>query len=428
MTLARTSTTPRAQRLREAAKLAALLAATPDPPSIPKGAKLITAGDCSLGCDPEFFFEQDGQVVGAEKVIGDELITSTHYGGIKNGFVMDGVQIELNPPAGHCREGLAGNIAASFRQLRDHLAKTKGIKASFTTCIELTKQELDSLSDKAKALGCAPSLNRANAKAAVTVNGATSLKRSAGGHIHLGLSAAMKKEGVRERLVDILDILVGNTCVLLDRDPNAPQRRKVYGRAGEYRLPKHGLEYRVLSNFWLRSYQLMSFVMGAARNAVSVIEHTQQLETNRNYANTAYGSSYSIYLWDAEAELLRLAGGEEGLKLFRKAINTNDYDLALANFERIWPFIDKYLSATGTGLGPMMRPHFDTLHSLIKQKGIEAFFPQDPLEHWCNVRIGGTGWESFIRNSTHVFNKVNIDRITALPNKPTLKVGAKRAS
>lgn len=400
-------------RLKEAARIAALVAKTPAP-ELPKGAILYYGGGPTLGCDPEFFFEQDGQVIGAEKVIGEKLPASQYAGSANNGFVMDGVQIELNPPAGHCREGLAGNIAAAFRALKLHLATRPEIKATFTTCINLTKKELDSLSDAAKALGCAPSLNRADSKAAVTVNGATSLKRSAGGHIHLGLSSRLQRDGVRERLVDLLDILVGNTCVLLDRDPHAADRRKTYGRAGEYRLPKHGLEYRVLSNFWLRSYPLMSFVMGAARNCCIIMEHACQVEDTKNFEKN--GSDYRLYAWNPEAEILRLIGGEDGLKLVRKAINTNDYDLALANFNRIRPFIEKHLKGY-TGLHPEMFPNFDTFHSLVKKKGIEAFFPTDPLTHWTTVSIGGNGWEGFIRNHTHAFNPATIAKLEALPDR-----------
>ena len=71
--------------------------------------------------------------------------------------------------------------------------------------------------------------------------------------------------------VKILDIVVGNTCVIMDRAPSQVERRKVYGRAGEYRLPAHGIEYRTLSNFWLRSYQLTHLVFSLARFAINIL-------------------------------------------------------------------------------------------------------------------------------------------------------------
>lgn len=400
--------TPPAKRVADIAALLAQPAPKVPLPDLPKNPALSTTS-VTLGCDPEFFFEQDGKVVGSEKVIGQSM--NDDYG--RKNIVMDGVQVELNPPPGTCREGLAGNLSAAFRALKTHLAKTGKVKASFTTCINLTKEELDGLSDAAKRLGCAPSLNRADKKAAVTVDGSKSLSRSAGGHIHLGLRDSysgmdnFKKKENLELLVDVLDILLGNTCVLLDRDPNAAERRKVYGRAGEYRLPKHGLEYRTLSNFWLRSYPLMSFVMGVARNAVSVVstsihqDYYKNLQKRPAYAgqDADYNAKhYAPYIWDAAATLIAMVGGEEGLRRVRLAINTNNWELAKQNFDRIKPFITAYFPTGTTGFASDMLPNFETLVTLVRDKGIEAFFPDDPLEHWAKTSIGGNGWENWIRN------------------------------
>lgn len=359
--------------------------------------RVFVSSDVSLGCDPEFFFEKEGEgVIGAEKVIGDKLES-----GSGANFVLDGVQIELNPPPFHCRESGANLIAHAFRKLREHLATRQNIKATFTTCINLSKGELDSLSEKAKLLGCAPSLNRADAKAAVTVNGATSLSRSAGGHIHMGIShSKLAAPGNRERLVDLLDVLLGNTCVLIDRDPNAAERRKIYGRAGEYRLPAHGLEYRTLSNFWLRAYPLFSFVMGTARNAASIL-HTSI--TAPYYADLAKsrpgdGHIYAAYNWDPEAELLEAIGGEAGLKMAREAINTSDVALA----DEVWQKVRGWMKtlpdscSLHTGLTRNTLKNFDDFAKVVREKGFEAYFPQNPLDHWADLQVGHNGWEAFI--------------------------------
>lgn len=437
MTVRRTATT----RSLTAEKMSALLAAPPPAlplPPIPAKARL-SVGTITLGCDPEFFFEQDGKVIGSEKVLGKKGVTGEY--GVKEAFIMDGVQVELNPSPGTCREGVAQNMAAAFRALKLHLSKLGSVKATFTTCINLDKKELDSLSDAAKLLGCAPSLNRADKKAAVTIDGSKALRRSAGGHIHLGLAgynytpeANFMKAGIRERVVDILDILVGNTCVLIDRDPNAAARRRIYGRAGEYRLPKHGLEYRTLSNFWLRNYVLMSFVMGIARNAVSVVNTTLMQNYYRkqsevgppgpHYAKDYYSMQYTPHVWDAEAVLLAMIGGEEGMKRVRLAINTNNWDLAKQNFDRIKPFIQAYFPQGTTGFAADMLDNFETFVTTVKEKGIEAYFPDDPLEHWSELRVGGNGWENWIRNrcGKKPFSGAGLAAIQALGKKKAVPV------
>jgi len=50
------------------------------------------------------------------------------------------------------------------------------------------------------------------------------------------------------------DYLLGVWSVLHDTDM---RRRELYGAAGAYRPKKYGVEYRTMSNFWLRSPQLM---------------------------------------------------------------------------------------------------------------------------------------------------------------------------
>jgi hypothetical protein len=112
-------------------------------------------------------------------------------------------------------------------------------------------------------------------------------------------------------LVKIMDIVAGNTFVLIDRDKDNAVRRKKYGRAGEYRVKPYGLEYRVLSNFWLRHYVLWSFASGLVRQALE------------------------IYRSDYRTEFLGLFNQTA----VRKAINENDYDLALQNFKILAKFI-----------------------------------------------------------------------------------------
>src|SRR3990167_11232915 len=233
--------------------------------------QVSTVGGCSLGCDPEFFFTREGKIIGAERVIPEEGLQSTYsaYSKLK-ALVLDGVQVELHTSPGSCREGQASQISHAFRVLRDHLKTMENVQTSFEGVVTVPRHELNTLSEKSKILGCASSLNYYDKRAMVGIkNPATYQKRSAGGHIHLG-SLAPQVFKVRERLVPLLYILLGNQCVLIDRDPNAALRRKHYGRAGEYRLPKYGLEYRTLSNFWLRSYPLFSLVMGLTKLSASI--------------------------------------------------------------------------------------------------------------------------------------------------------------
>lgn len=353
----------------------------------------------TLGCDPELFFEKGGNIIGSEKVLADTGMVADYHrpgGGIYKGnkIVTDGVQVELNPTPISCRALLAGEIAASFRALRDHLATMQGVAVSFRSVVEVNKQELDALSERSKLLGCAPSRNTYDKEATISVDLATFRTRSAGGHIHLGLNTGGSLFKARERLVPILDILLGNTSVLIDRDPQAAERRKTYGRAGEHRLPAHGLEYRTLSNFWLRSYQLMSFVMGMARLSTNVLYQT--LEGRQYYSEpSSFNYLTTQSKWDAEAALLKSVD----LEAVRRAINENDLTLAKQNWQGVKQFLSDHVTLMDSGLDEKKVDSFEYFTRMIEEKGITHWFPEDPMTHWCAIQDGhGVGWEAFLNN------------------------------
>ena len=244
-------------------------------PTVNKLKELTFSYSVMLGCDPEFFFTNNGQVVGSEKVLPkDGLKYDSSFGyfdNIKSGFIIDGVQAELNPSPNTCRAYLGNEIHTCFRNLYEQMKEDgKTVGVAFAPLVDISQAELDSLSEKSKVFGCAPSTNiyKKADEAKITVNPKKYLKRSAGGHIHLGFNKNddntevedgmemiddgwggkyrdykyTKVKSVRkvlndpEAIVPMLDLVVANTCVLLDRDPSNIERRKNYGRVGEFQI------------------------------------------------------------------------------------------------------------------------------------------------------------------------------------------------
>lgn len=338
-----------------------------------------------LGCDPEFFFIQKGKVIGSEKIIDIEnglQVTElkTKMGSTQrekpSRFIVDGVQAEINPRPDNCRARLGNELSMCFKELDKKLKRNPSISVTFDQTVKVSKAELKSLSPKSRTFGCSPSLNvDIKNMGYIAVDPAKYFYRSAGGHIHLGRYQGNDRAFENhERLVNILDIIVGNTCVMLDRDKGNKERRKVYGRAGEYRLPPHGLEYRTLSNFWLRAYPLYSFVMGLARLAVSI---SYQSDKTRNFGD----------------ELLALVDIED----IRKAINTNNIILAKRNFNKIKKWIaNNSIAYVDHPLTVQRIKAFE----YVAKKGINHYFKEDPVQHWATLREGhGIGWESFLANT-----------------------------
>lgn len=90
--------------------------------------------------------------------------------------------------------------------------------------------------------------------------------RAAGGHIHVSFDQAYDSPMSRIKMVRALDLVLGLPSIVHDDDAI---RRTLYGRAGSFRPkdtlieqpdPYDGVEYRTLSNFWLKSEELMEFV------------------------------------------------------------------------------------------------------------------------------------------------------------------------
>lgn len=336
--------------------------------------------DVYLGCDPEFFFSpKDGDgIIGSEKILPQGgLYTS---GGK---VVVDGVQAELNPAATYCRQILKNNIAYCFQSLATQASSNKA-KLNFSTTVKMKKEELDVLSDSSKVFGCAPSKNiKGDSK--IEVNPSTYLYRSAGGHIHLGdiryyaegnslskpafpkIHTALNSP---ELLVPVLDRILGNTCVLIDRDPGNKERRKVYGKAGEFRTPKHGLEYRTLSNFWLRSYPVMSLVFSLARYSVHIVAQSTK---ENNFAQQVIDS-----VPNEEVE---------------NAINGNRPKLARDNYGRIAKAVQNF-TPEDHQYNIFTRRNIPVFKHFANKK-LSKWFPLDPLKYWTTSRME-YGWESYM--------------------------------
>lgn len=348
--------------------------------------------NCTLGSDPEVFIQnQEGKIIGSEHVIGKRGLTKKNPYDEDDRVVVDGVQAELHPSPSTCRQTLSNNIRSCFTVLKERMDK-KGCSLSTSGVVKVDKKELEKLSEEAQQLGCAPSLNTYDSHAKINVDPKKYLIRSAGGHIHLGVTDNISawKAGHKsqehpftpENAVPLLDLFVGNTCVLIDRDPAQAERRKVYGRAGEYRLPKHGLEYRTPSNFWIRHYTLMSLVMNLARIPVTLLL-----------------SPHSSYCEHPEI-MVKWLQENTNFEEVRKAINTNDYDLALKNHEVVEEFTKLFIptdkeQARGHNV-PLWPEMLDWFRYWVS-KPMEHWFPKEPVEYWMNHRYDiNHGWETYV--------------------------------
>lgn len=264
-------------------------------------------GIASVGSDPEIFVEDEqGKVVPAFMFLdGKESVE------VEDSY-WDGFQAEFSTKPSHCIAFLADSTQAALRRLHAKVQTAGKGKWKLTdrSVVDVDEQFLQEIAPQFSQFGCTPSLN-AYGDQGPMLEGRLVPFRMAGGHIHIG--ARLKGVDV-DHVVKQMDKIVGVMSVALFRGMEDPRRRYLYGRAGEYRLPPHGLEYRVLSNAWLCHPVVMNFITHVARISAAV---------------GMWGFNPTD-ITDEEAQ---------------EAINDSNSDMALALMERNRKFFDQVLDA-----------------------------------------------------------------------------------
>ena len=207
-----------------------------------------------IGCDPEVLLERDGNIISSIGVIGHGKDDPLE---VEEGAVLeDNVLAEINIVPASNPTKFVSSIRKVLRQLTDITKSDIVVKPSHN----FTKEYLMSLPEAAMNFGCDIDYNAYTGEANPKPNPWTTL-RTAGGHVHVGADNIDM-----HKLVKTMDLYLGVPSVVLDSDA---ERRELYGKAGCYRPKDYGVEYRVLSNFWLKSNDLMQWVYERTIKAVN---------------------------------------------------------------------------------------------------------------------------------------------------------------
>lgn len=246
-----------------------------------------------LGADPEYFVKLNGINVSAHDLVeGDKENPLKLNGGAVQ---VDGTALEFNiDPAEHQEEFMA-NIDKVLEQIRSMVPAE--YEFDFSSSVRYDEEYFDTVPDEAKILGCDPDFNAYTGLTTPKPDGNTNL-RTAAGHLHFGYTENKKATDSSHfldcrRLAAWADVYVGLPLALLEPDN---ERSKLYGLAGAFRPKSYGVEWRAVSNFWLKSDKLKAMVYNQAKKAFNdlcegKIEHTQ-ISTVRDIINSIQASGY----------------------------------------------------------------------------------------------------------------------------------------
>jgi len=223
-----------------------------------------------LGADPEVFVKNKlGQLVSGFGLIAG---TKKQPAPVDRGAVqVDGMALEFNINPAATKAEFSLNIQTVLAQLK---ALVPDHDIAIQAVAHFGQEYMATQPEEALELGCDPDFNAYTGRTNDRPNGDRPF-RTAAGHVHIGWSNGedvMNPDHRRdcEMVIRQMDYYLGVPSLLLDPDD---ERRQLYGAAGAYRPKPYGCEYRVLSNFWLKSPELIDWVYTQTMAALSALEH-----------------------------------------------------------------------------------------------------------------------------------------------------------
>lgn len=237
--------------------------------------------EITLGADPELMLvrRDDRKIVSSIPVLKRNKNNPIDLGdGIRT--YSDNVLVEAAFPPSRSIEGAVETMRKALVRIHEKLGKNYELLPQASHVYD--GKELGKKGEKNPAweVGCSPNFD-VYADAMNMPGDFSSGLRTGSFHIHIGnanyrnprcgdelMSVESKQDAIK-----IMDIFVGCASVLFDKDPTAPARRALYGKAGEYRPTDYGVEYRCLGNYGLRSPELTRLVFELAGYAMTHIRN-----------------------------------------------------------------------------------------------------------------------------------------------------------
>ena len=220
----------------------------------------------AFGADPELFLmDHDGKYKSAIGLIGGTKEFPRPIDDYGSAVQEDNVAVEFNIIPAMSRAEFRRNVEFVMAYLAKH-AESMALRLAVVPAAFFDESELDN--PQAQRFGCDPDFNvwtkAKNSRPELT--GDMTRLRSCGGHIHVSWSRPQTDD--QTTLIKAMDLFLGCTSVEYDGDK---LRRELYGKAGAFRFKPYGVEYRVLSNFWIKSPEMVDWAYDQTEMAIDYL-------------------------------------------------------------------------------------------------------------------------------------------------------------
>lgn len=231
----------------------------------------------TFGADPEIFIydNEEKRIVSAIPVVKRDKYDPHKLDEHVN-FYFDNCMGEFTVKPAASKEEFIKNIGNSLKLINEFLIGEYKNRYSIKiqAAHEFDPEFLEH--EDALKIGCNPEYNADTVSDVVPPDFSGNL-RSAGAHYAIG-SARLSEDHFLSQfqtkidLVKLFDYFVAIPFTLIDTDSTSAMRRKIYGKKASHR-PKDaygslGVEYRVLSNFWLNSPKLVGLIYDLASYSI----------------------------------------------------------------------------------------------------------------------------------------------------------------
>lgn len=266
----------------------------------------------TIGADPEMAVrnKKTGEFVSAHNLMPGSKLEP--FAVTSGAIQVDGVAAEFNiDPAVS-----SGHFTTYIKTVIEQMSSKIGSDFELVSepAVTFRSDYFKSLPEDVRELGCNPDFNAWTGKVNDRPD-STGCMRTFAGHIHCGWDKNLDPTDEThfddcKIIARNLDYYLGLYSLQWDSDT---QRRKLYGKAGSFRPKPYGIEYRPLSNVWLRTTELQQWVYVAALKCINDVIN-KGLRVDESYGDIARDFIDSSESWWDPEDVKK---SKEHKKLFR---------------------------------------------------------------------------------------------------------------
>lgn len=226
----------------------------------------IDVDKVTIGCDPELFLKskETGEYVPSFFVMEGDKDKPTDITKDGHNIQCDNVMVEYGiPPCKNEDEFVKHNLFVQ-KYIKEKVADPNNLTMVIFPSARFEEQNL--LDERARKFGCDPDYNAHTGGTPNTVGNTNTTWRCSGGHIHVGYENHNYKTNLA--IVKAMDLFLSVPLILMEPEN---KRKEMYGKAGAFRHQKHGVEYRVTSNYIYSSEELMRWAYKQTLKAIAFV-------------------------------------------------------------------------------------------------------------------------------------------------------------